>query len=115
MREVACWAHFRRKIFEHQTTSPTPLTNKLLDRIATLFRIEEEKLSLRSRDSLVISEGYCRPPLSTSCGSAFTKGQSTPGQLSPLQMAGLSSCTRTYSSKGERGSVTLRISQQHRR
>lgn len=42
IQEVACWAHFRRKIFENHATSPTPLTNNLLDRIAVLYRIEEE-------------------------------------------------------------------------
>jgi len=40
--EVACWAHFRRKIFENHQTSPTPLTTDLLERIADLYRIEEE-------------------------------------------------------------------------
>jgi len=33
--------HFRRKIFENHTTSPTPLTSNLLDRIAALYRIEK--------------------------------------------------------------------------
>ncbi|BBF72053.1 hypothetical protein SBA_ch2_5860 [Sphingomonas bisphenolicum] len=42
IQEVACWAHFRRKIFENHATSPTPLTSNLLDRIAALYRIEEE-------------------------------------------------------------------------
>ena len=42
IREVACWAHFRRKIFENHQTSPTTLTCLLLDRIAGLYRIEEE-------------------------------------------------------------------------
>lgn len=41
IREVACWAHFRRKIFENHQTSPTPLTADLLERIAGLYRIEE--------------------------------------------------------------------------
>ena len=41
IREVACWAHFRRKIFENHQTSPTPLTTDLLERIAGLYRIEE--------------------------------------------------------------------------
>jgi transposase len=40
--EVACWAHFRRKIFENHQTSPTPLTTDLLERIAGLYRIEDE-------------------------------------------------------------------------
>ncbi len=42
IQEVACWAHFRRKIFECHQTSPTPLTTDLLDRIAGLYRIEED-------------------------------------------------------------------------
>lgn len=42
IREVACWAHFRRKIFENHQTSPTPLTADLLERIAGLYRIEAE-------------------------------------------------------------------------
>lgn len=42
IREVACWAHFRRKIFENHQTSPTPLTTDLIERIADLYRIEEE-------------------------------------------------------------------------
>lgn len=42
IQEIACWAHFRRKIFENQQTSPTPLTSDLLDRIAALYRHEAE-------------------------------------------------------------------------
>lgn len=40
--EVACWAHFRRKIFENHATSPTPLTTDLLKRIAQLYAREAE-------------------------------------------------------------------------
>mgnify|MGYP002651743464 CR=1 FL=1 len=39
---VACWAHVRRKIFDNHATSPTPLTTDILDRIAGLYRIEEQ-------------------------------------------------------------------------
>jgi|TARA_R110002073_G_scaffold8068_1_gene45098 transposase len=42
IREVACWAHFRRKIFENHVGQPTPLTTDLLARIAGLYKIEEE-------------------------------------------------------------------------
>ena len=42
VREVACWAHFRRKIFENHLGHPTPLTTDLLDRIAGLYKIEAE-------------------------------------------------------------------------
>ncbi|MEO6215113.1 MAG: IS66 family transposase [Sphingomonas sp.] len=40
--EVACWAHFRRKIFDIHATKPTPLTTGLLARIAALYKIEDE-------------------------------------------------------------------------
>ena len=42
IQEVACWAYFRRKIFENHQTSPTPLTTDLLERIAALYRIEAD-------------------------------------------------------------------------
>jgi len=42
VREVACWAHFRRKIFENHLGHPTPLTTELLDRIAQLYRHEAD-------------------------------------------------------------------------
>lgn len=41
IREVACWTHVRRKIFDNHATSPTPLTTDLLDRIAGLYKIED--------------------------------------------------------------------------
>ena len=40
--EVACWAHFRRKIFDIHATKPTPLTTDLLARIGQLYEIEAE-------------------------------------------------------------------------
>jgi transposase len=40
--EVACWAHFRRKIFDIHATKPTPLTTDLLARIGQLYAIEAE-------------------------------------------------------------------------
>lgn len=42
VKEVACWAHFRRKIFENHATSPTPLTTDMLERIAQLYRHEAD-------------------------------------------------------------------------
>jgi transposase len=42
VKEVACWAHFRRKIFENHAASPTPLTTDLLERIAGLYRHETD-------------------------------------------------------------------------
>jgi hypothetical protein len=40
--EVACWAHFRRKIFDIHKPRPTPLTTDILARIAALYVIEAE-------------------------------------------------------------------------
>ena len=40
--EVACWAHFRRKIFDIHKPRPTTLTADILKRIAALYAIEAE-------------------------------------------------------------------------
>lgn len=40
--EVACWAHFRRKVFDLHERSPTPLTTDTLERIGTLYAVEAE-------------------------------------------------------------------------
>lgn len=38
--EVACWAHFRRELFERHKQQPTALTTDLLGRIGQLYAIE---------------------------------------------------------------------------
>lgn len=38
--EVACWAHFRRKVFDLHERSPTPLTTDILERIGALYAVE---------------------------------------------------------------------------
>lgn len=40
--EVACWAHFRRELFERHKQQPTALTTDLLGRIGQLYAIEAE-------------------------------------------------------------------------
>ena len=40
--EVACWAHFRRKIFDIHQTKPTALTTDILARIGALYAVEEQ-------------------------------------------------------------------------
>ncbi len=42
MTEVACWAHFRRKVFDLHERSPTPLTTDILERIGALYAVEAE-------------------------------------------------------------------------
>ncbi len=40
--EVACWAHFRRKVFDLHQPKPTALTTDILERIGALYAIEAE-------------------------------------------------------------------------
>lgn len=40
--EVACWAHFRRKIFDIHQAKPTALTCRILERIGALYAVEAE-------------------------------------------------------------------------
>ena len=40
--EVACWAHFRRKIFDIHQAKPTALTTDILERIGALYAVEAE-------------------------------------------------------------------------
>ena len=40
--EVACWAHFRRKVFDLHERAPTPLTTDILERIAAIYAVEAE-------------------------------------------------------------------------
>lgn len=58
--EVACWAHFRRKIFDIHTTKPTPLTTDLLERIGQLYEIEAQirgqQLDIRRRGREELTE-----------------------------------------------------------
>jgi len=40
--EVACWAHFRRKVFDLHQAKPTALSTDILERIGALYAIEAE-------------------------------------------------------------------------
>ncbi len=40
--EVACWAHFRRKVFDLHERVATPLTTDILERIGALYDVEAE-------------------------------------------------------------------------
>jgi Transposase IS66 family len=40
--EVACWAHFRRKIFDIHQAKPTALTTDILERIGALYAVEAD-------------------------------------------------------------------------
>jgi transposase len=59
VKEVACWAHVRRKFFESRTSAPVP-AHAALARIRQLYKIEaaakelsaEERRAVRLRDSV---------------------------------------------------------------
>lgn len=40
--EVACWAHFRRKVFDIHQAKPTALTTDILERIGALYAVEAD-------------------------------------------------------------------------
>ena len=42
MLEVACWAHVRRKLYEVHMATSSPAARDLLERMATLFKIEAD-------------------------------------------------------------------------
>ena len=42
IREAACWAHARRKFHDIHAAHPSPTTTAALERIGSLYRIEEE-------------------------------------------------------------------------
>jgi len=40
--EIACWAHFRRKVFDIHQAKPTALTTDILERICALYAVETD-------------------------------------------------------------------------
>lgn len=42
IHEAACWAHVRRKFFDHYTATDSPIAKQALDRIGALYAIEAE-------------------------------------------------------------------------
>jgi transposase len=85
VKEVACWAHVRRKFFESRTSSPV-LAHAALARIRQLYRIEaaaevfsaEDRRALRQRDSV---------PLLTAFGEWLTEQKRLALPKSPIGQA----------------------------
>jgi hypothetical protein len=59
--EVACWAHFRRKIFDIHQTKPTALTTDLLERIGALYAIEADVARAPARHATIRASGSITP------------------------------------------------------
>jgi transposase len=89
--EVACWAHFRRGIFDRHKQQPTTLSTDLLERIAAIYAIEAEirgqsdavRRSVRQKQSL---------PLVTALYTAMTQALR---QLSPKSEMAKAICYAT--------------------
>ncbi len=85
VKEVACWAHVRRKFFESRTSAPV-LAHAALARIRQLYRIEsaaegfsaEDRRALRQRDSV---------PLLTAFGEWLTEQSRLALPKSPIGQA----------------------------
>ena len=85
VKEVACWAHVRRKFFESRTSSPV-LAHAALARIRQLYKIEtaaeefsaEDRRALRQRDSV---------PLLTAFGEWLTEQKRRALPKSPIGQA----------------------------
>ncbi len=60
--EVACWAHVRRKFVEAEATDPT-LAQEAVDRIRTLFQIEEAAKDLSDAARVELRHARARPLL----------------------------------------------------
>lgn len=64
LKEVACWAHARRKIYEVNAATPSPAAEDLLQRISQLFAIEkpirgkppDERCAVRAAQSVPLLE-----------------------------------------------------------
>jgi transposase len=59
--EVACWAHFRRELFERHKQQPTALTTDLLDRIGQLYAIEADIRGQPAEVRRTIRQARSRP------------------------------------------------------
>jgi transposase len=85
VKEVACWAHVRRKFFESRTSSPV-LAHSALARIRQLYKIETaaeefsavDRRALRQRDSV---------PLLTAFGEWLTEQKRLALPKSPIGQA----------------------------
>jgi transposase len=61
--EVACWAHFKRKVFDLHERVATPLTTDILERIGALYSIEAEVRGRPPDVRLAARQNRTKPPV----------------------------------------------------
>ena len=61
VREIACWAHARRKFFELHAANKSPVAAEALARIATLYDIEAEARSMDAPARHALRQARSRP------------------------------------------------------
>ncbi|MER8615092.1 transposase [Mesorhizobium sp. M1216] len=65
IREAACLAHLRRKIFDVHDSQPTELSTTAMAGIQAIYRIEEEIRGLPPAERLAARRRRSRPPRTT--------------------------------------------------
>ena len=63
VREIGCWAHARRKLFELHAAGGHPVAAEALQRIARLYAIEEQAKDQTSTQRLQLRAQYSQPEL----------------------------------------------------
>lgn len=80
--EVACWAHVRRKIFDVHVATQSPAALDLLERIATLFKIEATIRGRTPAERQVVREEQSIPllnELAIAMTAAYERGSKKSG------------------------------------
>jgi transposase len=85
VKEVACWAHVRRKFFESRTSAPVP-AHAALARIRQLYKIETDAATLSSGDRRALRQRDS-VPLLTAFGEWLTEQGRAALPKSPIGQA----------------------------
>ena len=86
MAEVSCWAHARRKIYDVEKATKSPVAKALLERIQELFAIEADICGRPPEDRLAVRE-ECSIPLLTYIKAEFQMALSKASGKSSLAKA----------------------------
>lgn len=63
LQEAACWAHARRKIYEVQVTTSSPIAQEILERIGALYEIEKEIRGQTQQERRTVRQARAGPLL----------------------------------------------------
>jgi hypothetical protein len=63
IRELACWAHARRKFYELHAANQSPIAREMLERIGQLYEIERRGREMGYAERLALRRAEARPIL----------------------------------------------------